>query len=192
VAVGGREAAAGGAEGFPEGGGRAVGYGRAVADGDCGRRDAAQGAPGREGAHERVDGERLGVACEEVAGRAQHVGGDEEAAVGEPERDLAPAGEADDSAGLDGARERAVDGGVVAGGDRVGVTVVTVHQERDPGDRRSRQCVVEAGRVKRIGEQPAVVQPDRGRGSPQELVRVGEPREAPVLVEAVRLQGAGW
>jgi hypothetical protein len=68
---------------------------------------------------------------------------------------------------------------------------MAVHQERDPDDRCPGQGIVELGRVERIGEQPALVQPDRRRGSPQELVRVGEPREAVVLVEAVRLQGGG-
>ena len=80
----------------------------------------------------------------------------------------------------------------MAGGDGVGVAAVALHQERDPEHRCFREGVVEAGRVERVGEEPAVREPDRGRGALHELARVGEPREAPVLVEAVRLQGAGW
>jgi hypothetical protein len=163
-----------------------------VPDGDCERVEVTEGAPRREGTDQRVDGERLVIACDEVAGRAEHVGGDEQAAIREPERDLVPSGEPDDAALLDLRWHRGADDHPMAGGDGVGVAAVAIHQERDPEHRCFREGVVEAGRVERIGEQPALVQPDRGRGSPQELVRVGEPREAPVLVEVVRLQGAGW
>jgi len=192
VAVGGREAAAGGAEGVAERLGRMRGDRGTVPDGDCERVEVTDGASRRKGTDQRVDGERLVIACDEVAGRAEHVRGDEQAAVVEPERDLVPSGEPHDAARLDLRWHRGADEHPMAGGDGVGVAAVAIHQERDPEHRRFREGVVEAGRVERIGEQPALVQPDRGRGSPQELVRVGEPREAPVLVEAVRLQGAGW
>ncbi|MGH3075829.1 MAG: hypothetical protein ACRDQC_12910, partial [Gaiellales bacterium] len=62
----------------------------------------------------------------------------------------------------------------------------------DADHRRSCEGTVEVRGVNGIGEQPAVVEPDGGRRTPEELVRMGEPREAPALVEWVRLQGAGW
>jgi hypothetical protein len=191
VAVGGRETAAGGAEGVPEGGGRVLGDGGAVADGDRLGLEVAQGAAGREGADERVNAEEFVVGGEEVADRAEDVGADEEAAVGQPECDLVPAGEADDTALIDAGGERLVRGQAVPGGDGFGVAAMALHEGDDPDDRRPGERFVEPGRVDGISEEPAVGEPDRGRGSPQELVRMGEPGEAPVLVEAVRLQGAG-
>jgi len=192
VAVGGREAAAGGAEGVVQRLGRVRGDGGAVADGDCERIEVTEGAPRREGTDQRVDGERLVIACDEVAGRAEHVGGDEQAAIRQPQRDLVPSGEPHDAALLDLRWHRRADDHPMAGGDGVGIAAVAIHQERDPEHRCFREGVVEAGRVERVGEEPAVREPDRGRGALHELARVGEPREAPVLVEAVRLQGAGW
>jgi hypothetical protein len=78
----------------------------------------------------------------------------------------------------------------MAGGDGIGIPPVAVHEQRDAEHGRLREGIVEAGRVERVDEDPAVVEPDRRRCAPEELVRVGEPREAPVIVEAVRLQGA--
>jgi hypothetical protein len=68
---------------------------------------------------------------------------------------------------------------------------VTFHEDGDGDDRRSGERLVELRDVDRIGEEPARLEPDSGRRPPQELVRAGEPGEAPVLVEAVRLQVAG-
>jgi hypothetical protein len=164
-----------------------------VADGDGGGGQAAEGALGREGADEGVDADRVAVAREEVFGGAEDVGADEEAAAGEPERDFVPAGEADDAAGLDGGQQRPVHRDPVAGCDRSGVAAVAIHERRHADDRCfGRERRVEVRRIDGVGEEPSLVQPDRARRSPQELVRMGEPGEAPVLVEAVRLQGAGW
>jgi hypothetical protein len=69
---------------------------------------------------------------------------------------------------------------------------VAFHERGDAGHRCARQRRIELARVDRVDEEPALVEADRRRRSPQKLVRVGEPGEAPVLVEAVRLQGAGW
>jgi hypothetical protein len=68
---------------------------------------------------------------------------------------------------------------------------VAIHEKRHADDRRAGECRVELGSVERVDQEPAVLEPDRGRGSPQELVRVGEPGEASMLIEAVRLQGGG-
>jgi hypothetical protein len=163
-----------------------------VADGDGGGLNAREGASGRERADERVDGERLVVGGEEVARGTEDVCGDEQAAVGQPQRDLVPAGEADDAARFDLRRQRGADGDPVAGGERVGVAAVSAHEQRDAEDGRLREGLVEARRIERIDEEPARVEPDRGRGALEELVRMGEPREAPAVVECVRLQGAGW
>src|SRR5207342_3368608 len=116
VAVGGREPAAGGAEGGAERTGRILGDGLAVADGDGRRGDSSERAARREGADERMDADRLVVIGEEVADRAEDIRGDEEAAVGEPEGGLVPAGEADDAALVDGRREWAADRDTVPGG----------------------------------------------------------------------------
>jgi hypothetical protein len=69
---------------------------------------------------------------------------------------------------------------------------MAIHEQRHADDGPPAERLVQPGRFERISEEPALVEPDRGRGSPQELARVGEPREAPMVVEAVRLQGAGW
>jgi hypothetical protein len=84
----------------------------------------------------------------------------------------------------------AADRHAVASGDRVGVAAVAGHEERDSDDGRVAEGRIEIGRVDGIDEQPALVEADGRRRPPQELVRMGEPREAPVLVEGVRLQGA--
>ena len=163
-----------------------------MADGDGRRGDSSERAPGREGADEWVHADRLGVVGEEVADGAEHIGGDEEAAARDPERGLMPAGEAHDGAFFDGRRERAADRNAVTRGDRVGVAAMPGHEDGDSGDGRGRERGVELGRVDGIDEQPALVEVDGRRRPPQELVRMGEPREAPVLVEGVRLQGAAW
>jgi hypothetical protein len=162
-----------------------------MADGDRGGRDAAERAAGRERADERVDAERLLVVGEEVPDGAEEIRADEEAAVGQPERDLVPAGEADDAAAVDPGGEPLVRGDAVSGRDGVGVAAVALHERGDADDRCGSERLVEPGGVHGIREEPAVGEPDRRGRSPQELVRVGEPGEAPVLVEAMRLQGAG-
>jgi hypothetical protein len=192
VAIGRGQTAAGGAEGFRKGSGGVLGDGVSVSDGDCGRRDATQGALRRERPDERVDTQRFVVPREEVAGGAEHIRGDEKAAIGHPQRDLMPAREADDAAALDPFRERAADLDTVARGDRVGVAPVAGHEESDSGHGRGLQRRIQLGCVDGIDEEPAVVEADGGRRAPQELVRMGEPREAPALVEGVRLQGARW
>jgi hypothetical protein len=145
VAVGPWEAAAGGAQGFDEGGRGVAGQGWAVADGDRRRGDSSERAARRERADERMDADRLVVVGEEVADGAEDVGTDEQAAVGDPERRLVPAGKADDAAFLDGWMEWAADRGGVAGGDRVGVAAVAGHEDDDSGDGRVGQSRVEAG-----------------------------------------------
>jgi hypothetical protein len=69
---------------------------------------------------------------------------------------------------------------------------VPVHEEPDSGDGCVGESWVELGRVDGIDEEPTLIEADGRRRPPQELVRMGEPREAAVLVEWVRLQGAGW
>ena len=90
-----REAAAGGSKRGGEGGRGVVGEGLAVADGDGRRGDSSERAARREGADEGMHADRLDVIGEEVADRAEHIRRDEEAAVGDPERPLVPAGEAE-------------------------------------------------------------------------------------------------
>jgi hypothetical protein len=137
-----------------------------------------------------MDADRLAVIGEEVADRAEDIRRDEEAAVGDPEGRLVPAGEADNAACLDPGGERAADLDPVARRDRVGVTAVAGHEEGDFGNGRVGEGRVELGRVDGIDEEPTLVQANGRRRPPQELVRMGEPCEAPVLVEGVRLQGA--
>ena len=163
-----------------------------MADGDGRRGDSSERAPGREGADEWVHADRLGVVGEEVADGAEHIGGDEDAAIGEPEGGLVPAGEADDAACLDAGGDGAADRDAVARCDRVGIAAMPGHEDGDSGDGRGGERCVELGRVDGIDEQPALVEADGRRRPPQELVRMGEPREAAVLVEGVRLQGAAW
>jgi hypothetical protein len=163
-----------------------------VADGDGGRGEAAERAPRREGTDERVDAEPLVVGGEEVADRAENVRRDEQPAAGKPEDDLVPAGEADDPSRLDTGRERGSDADAMTSGDGIGIAAVAPHEDGDPDDRGRGQCFVEVRGVDGIGEEPALVEPNGGRRTPQELVRMGEPGEAPALVEWVRLQGAGW
>jgi hypothetical protein len=67
---------------------------------------------------------------------------------------------------------------------------VPFHENGDAGDGCRRQGCVELSRVDRIDEEPFLVEADGGRRPAQELVRMGEPGEAPALVERVRLQGA--
>ena len=161
-----------------------------MADRDRRRGDPAERASRRERSDERVDAERLAVVGEEVADGAERVGHDEQAPVGEPERDLAPAREANDPPRLDARGEGGPDADAVPGGDHIGVAAVAVHENGDPDDRRGGKRFVELGGIHRIREEPALLEPDGGRCPPQELVRTGEPGEAPALVEWVRLQGA--
>ena len=86
----------------------------------------------------------------------------------------------------------APDADAVTGGDGIGVAAVARHEDGDADDRGRGQCFVEVRGIDGIGEEPTLVEPDGGRRTPQELVRMGEPGEAPALVEWVRLQGAGW
>src|SRR5436190_2717083 len=143
AAVGGGEPAPGAAEGFGEGGGRVVRDRGAVAHRDGGGIDACKGPPGRERAHERMHGEGLVVVCDEIRRRAEDVSGDEEAALGKPQRDLVPAGEADDAALLDAVWEGRAERDAVAGGEPVGVAAVAAQEERDSGDGRSGERCVE-------------------------------------------------
>jgi hypothetical protein len=138
-----------------------------------------------------MDGERLLGVRTEIAGRAENVCTHEEAAVGQPERGLVPAGEANDAAALDSGGERTADRNALAGGDRVGVAAVASHEEGDADDGCGGQGVVELRGVERIGEKPALVDTDRRGCALQELAGMGEPGEASLLVEAVCLQGAG-
>jgi hypothetical protein len=101
-------------------------------------------------------------------------------------------GEADDPSRLDPRREGGSDGDAVTGGDGIGVAAVALHEDGDADHRSRGECCVEVRGVDGIGEEPALIEPDCGRRTPQELVRMGEPGEAPALVEWVRLQGAGW
>jgi hypothetical protein len=193
VQVGLREAAAGGSEPGGKGGRGCIARDRrAVADRDRGGGDPAEGATRWEGADERVDADGLGVVGEKVADGADHVGGDEQAPVGEPEHDLVPAGEANDPPLLHTGGEPSSDLDAMAGGDRIGVAAVPFHEDGDADHRRDGEGFVELGGVDGIHEEPALVEPDGSRSSPQELVRMGEPREAPGVVDSVRLQGAGW
>ena len=80
----------------------------------------------------------------------------------------------------------------VTGGDGIGVAAVALHEDGDPDHRGSGEGTVEVRGIDGIGEEPTLVEPHGGRRTPQELVRMGEPGEAPALVEWVRLQGAGW
>jgi hypothetical protein len=192
VAIGGREAAAGGAKRDGEGGRGVVGQGLAVADGDGRRGDSSECAARREGADEGMHADRLDVVGEEVADRAEDIRRDEEAAVGDPEGPLVPAGEPNHAACLEAGGQRAADPDPVARRDRVGVATVAGHEERNPDHGRIGEGRVELGRIDGIDEQPTLVEADGRRRPPQELVRMGEPREAAVLVECVRLQGAGW
>jgi hypothetical protein len=163
-----------------------------VPDGDGGRGEPTERAPRREWTDERVDAEPLVVGGEEVADGAEHVGRDEQPAAGEPERDLVPAGEADDPSRLDTDRERGSHADAVTGGDGIGVPAVAPHEDGDPDDRGSGERFVEVRGVDGIGEEPTLVEPNCRRRTPEELVRMGEPGEAPALVEWVRLQGARW
>ena len=192
MAVGRGEPGAGGAERHGEGAGRILGDGRTVPDRDGGRGEPAERAPRREGTNERVDAEPLVGGGEEVADGAEHVCRDEQPPAGEPEDDLVPAGEADDPSWLDTRRQRGSDADAVTGGDGICVAAVAPHEDGDPDDRGRGQCSVEVRGVDGIGEEPALVEPNGARRTPQELVRMGEPGEAPALVEWVRLQGAGW
>jgi hypothetical protein len=192
LAVGGGEAGAGGAERRGKRAGRILGDGRTVPDGDGGRGEPAERAPWGEGSNERVDAEPLVVDGEEVADGAEHVGRDEQAPVRKPEHDLVPAGEADDPPRLDPGRQRGSDADAVTGGDGIGVAAVAPHEDGDADDRGRGERFVEVRGIDGIGEEPTIVEPNRGRRTPQELVRMGEPGEAPALVEWVRLQGAGW
>jgi hypothetical protein len=192
VAVGARKAAAGGAKRNGEGGRGVVGERLPVADGDRRGGDSSKRAARREGPDERVHADRLDVVGEEVADRAEDIRRDEDVAVGDPESSLVPAGEANDAACLEAGGERASHRNAVARRNRVGVAAVAGHEERDSDHARVGEGRVELGRVDGVDEQPALVEANGCRRSPQELVRVGEPGEAPVLVEWVRLQGAGW
>ena len=161
-------------------------------DSDGGWGKPVERAPRREGTNERVDAEPLVVGAEEVADGAEHVGRDEQPAVGKPEDDLVPAGEADDPSRLDTGWERGSDADAVTRGDGIGVAAVALHEDGDADHRGRCEGTVEVRGVDGIGEEPALVEPNGGRRTPQELVRMGEPGEAPALVEWVRLQGAGW
>ena len=139
-----------------------------------------------------MDADRLVVVGEEVTGGAEHVGGDEEAAVGIQSAVSRHPGKRTTRRVSKPPGARLADRNAVTGGDRAGVAAMPGHEEGDSDDRRAGERGVQLGRVDGIDEQPALVEADGRRRPPQELVRMGEPREAPVLVEGIRLQGAAW